>query len=64
MKREIFNYHSHYSETFYPKEQLVSGDLTAKQSLYFIERRQEIAKAIVRMIALKFSLGFVSSKET
>ncbi len=48
----LFNYHTNYSGTFYPKEQLVSGDLTVKQSLCFIERRLEIAKAIVRMIAL------------
>ncbi len=48
----LFNYRGNYSGTFYPKEQLVSGDLTIKQSLCFIERRLEIAKAIVRMIAL------------
>ncbi|XPV68672.1 MAG: type I-B CRISPR-associated endonuclease Cas1b [Halarcobacter sp.] len=48
----LFNYHGNYSGSFYPKEQLVSGDLTIKQSLCFIERRLHIAKAIVRAIAL------------
>jgi len=48
----LFNYHGNYTGTFYPKEQLVSGDLTVKQSLCFIEKRQSIAKAIVNMIAL------------
>ena len=48
----LFNYHGNYSGTFYPKEQLVSGDLTVKQSLCFLESRVEVAKAIVRAIAL------------
>lgn len=48
----LFNYHGNYSGTFYPKEQLVSGDLTIKQSLCFLESRTEIAKAIVKSIAL------------
>lgn len=48
----LFNYHSNYSGTFYPKEQLVSGDLTIKQSLCFIERRLDVAKSIVKGIAL------------
>jgi len=47
----IFNYHGHYSGTFYPKEQLVSGDLTIKQSYGYIENRLVIAKAIVQAIA-------------
>lgn len=47
----LFNYHGNYSGTFYPKEQLVSGDLTIKQSLYYLERRIKIAKAIVQGIA-------------
>lgn len=47
----LFNYHGNYSGTFYPKEQLVSGDLTVKQSLYYLERRIKIAKAIVQGIA-------------
>jgi CRISPR-associated protein Cas1 len=48
----LFNYHGNYSGTFYPKEQLVSGDLTIKQSLAYIDRRLEVAKAIVQGIAL------------
>lgn len=47
----LFNYHGNYSGTFYPKEYLVSGDLTIKQSLTFIENRVCIAKNIVRTIA-------------
>lgn len=47
----LFNYHGNYSGSFYPKEQLVSGDLTIKQSLCFIEKRLVIAKAIVSAIA-------------
>ncbi len=47
----LFNYHGNYSGSFYPKEQLVSGDLTIKQSLCFIEKRLLIAKAIVSAIA-------------
>lgn len=47
----IFNYHGNYSGTFYPKEALVSGDLTIKQSYAYIENRLIIAKAIVQGIA-------------
>lgn len=47
----LFNYNGHYSGTFYPKEQLISGDLSIKQSLCFIERRLFVAKAIVQGIA-------------
>lgn len=47
----LFNYHTNYSGTFYPKEQLVSGDLTIKQSLCYIDRRLDVAKAIVQGIA-------------
>jgi CRISPR-associated protein Cas1 len=47
----LFNYHGNYSGSFYPKEQLVSGDLTIKQSMCFIERRLVIAKVIVEAIA-------------
>ncbi|NQY54792.1 MAG: type I-B CRISPR-associated endonuclease Cas1 [Campylobacteraceae bacterium] len=48
----LFNYHENYSGTFYPKEQLVSGNLTVKQVLCFVEKRLIIAKAIVNTIAL------------
>ncbi len=47
----FFNYHGNYSGTFYPKEQLISGDLTIRQSLAYAEKRIVIAKAIVQGIA-------------
>lgn len=47
----LFNYHGNYSGTFYPKEQLISGDLCIKQALCYIENRLKIAKSIVQAIA-------------
>jgi CRISPR-associated protein Cas1 len=47
----FFNYHGNYSGSFYPKEALISGDLTIKQSLAYIDKRLIIAKAIVQGIA-------------
>ncbi len=47
----FFNYHGNYSGSFYPKNYLVSGDLTIKQSIVFIENRLGIAKNIVKAIA-------------
>ena len=47
----FFNYHQNYSGSFYPKEQLVSGNLTIAQSLAHVDRRLETAKAIVQGIA-------------
>ncbi|TCS94949.1 type I-B CRISPR-associated endonuclease Cas1b [Hazenella coriacea] len=47
----FFNYHQHYSGTFYPKEGLVSGRLTVKQAEAFQQIRLPIAKAIVKGIA-------------
>jgi CRISPR-associated protein Cas1 len=47
----FFNYHGNYIGSFYPKEQLVSGDLTIRQSQAYIDRRLVIAKAIVQGIA-------------
>jgi CRISPR-associated protein Cas1 len=47
----FFNYHGNYSGSYYPKEALISGDLTIKQSLAHIENRIVIAKAIVQGIA-------------
>lgn len=47
----LFNYHGNYSGTFYPKEQLISGDLSIKQALCYIENRLNIAKSIVQAIA-------------
>lgn len=46
----LFNYHGNYSGTFYPKEHLVSGNLTIKQSLCFLQKRLIVAKAIVDAI--------------
>ena len=47
----LFNYHGNYSGTFYPKEQLVSGNLTIKQTIFYLEKRVFVAKAIVKGIA-------------
>ena len=47
----FFNYHGNYSGSFYPKESLISGDLTIKQSFAYVENRLVIAKAIVQGIA-------------
>jgi len=47
----FFNYHGNYSGSFYPKEQLISGDLTIKQSMAYIDKRLIIARAIVQGIA-------------
>lgn len=47
----LFNYHNNYSGTFYPKEQLISGDLSVKQAVCYLENRLNIAKAIVQSIA-------------
>jgi len=47
----FFNYNGNYSGSFYPKEQLISGDLTIAQALAHTNRRLKIAKAIVQIIA-------------
>ncbi|WMJ81638.1 type I-B CRISPR-associated endonuclease Cas1b [Clostridium sp. MB40-C1] len=47
----FFNYYGQYSGTFYPKEYLISGDLTVKQSKAYLENREVIAKAVVNGIA-------------
>jgi CRISP-associated protein Cas1 len=47
----LFNYHGNYSGTFYPKEQLISGDLSIKQAVCYLENRLNIAKLIVLSIA-------------
>ncbi|MDR0408744.1 MAG: type I-B CRISPR-associated endonuclease Cas1b [Campylobacteraceae bacterium] len=47
----IFNYGGGYSGTFYPKEYLINGNLTIKQSLCFVEHRLIIAKSIVNAIS-------------
>ena len=47
----FFSYYGFYSGTFYPRNYLISGNLTFKQSLAYVERRLSIAKAIVNGIA-------------
>lgn len=47
----FFNYYGFYSGTYYPKEQLISGRLTVKQSEAYLHKRTAIAKAIVQAIA-------------
>ena len=47
----FFNYYGNYSGTFYPKKQLISGNLTIKQSQAFLNHREIIAKEIVQGIA-------------
>lgn len=47
----LFNYHQHYSGTFYPKEQLVSGRVKINQCQAYLEKREIVAKAIVQGIA-------------
>jgi len=47
----FFNYHGYYSGTFYPKENLVSGELTVRQVNAYMNHRLVVAKAIVQAIA-------------
>ncbi|WP_283770938.1 CRISPR-associated endonuclease Cas1 [Polycladospora coralii] len=47
----FFDYHRHYTGTFYPKQQLVSGRLIVKQVEAYQSKRLPIAKAIVGGIA-------------
>lgn len=47
----LFNYYGNYSGSFYPKEALISGDLTIKQSYVYTQTRMSIAKSIVLAIA-------------
>ncbi|MEJ8555400.1 type I-B CRISPR-associated endonuclease Cas1b [Tepidibacter sp. Z1-5] len=47
----FFNYYGHYSGSFYPKEQLISGKLTINQAKTYTEKREIIAKSIVQGIA-------------
>ena len=43
----FFDYYGNYVGTFYPKENLISGNVTVKQALCYENKRVEIAKAIV-----------------
>ena len=47
----FFGYYGNYLGSFYPKRQLISGDLTIKQAFAHAQKRVVIAKAIVRAIA-------------
>ncbi len=47
----FFNYYGHYSGTYYPKKQLISGKLIVKQAETYQKARIPIAKAIVQVIA-------------
>ena len=47
----FFDYYGNYVGTFYPKEQLLSGNTLIKQVDYYKENRLIIAKAIVNGIA-------------
>ena len=43
----FFDYYGNYVGTFYPKENLISGNVTVRQALTYMENRETIAKAIV-----------------
>lgn len=47
----LFDYFGNYGGTFYPKENLLSGNITIKQSISYINHREIIAKDIVNGIA-------------
>lgn len=46
----MFDYFGHYTGSFYPKNQLVSGNLTVKQAKAYLENRMVIARGIVKGI--------------
>jgi len=50
----FFNYYGYYNGTYYPRETLISGDLTIKQSEHYIKnhKRLELAKLFVKGAAL------------
>ncbi len=47
----FFNYYGYYSGTFYPREHLLSGKLLVKQAECYLNKREAIAKAIVKGIS-------------
>jgi len=47
----FFNYYGNYSGSFYPKDYLISGELTVNQANAYLNKRIEIAKAFVQGIA-------------
>ncbi len=47
----FFNYYGNYSGSFYPKEYLISGNLTIRQSQAYLSHQKMIARSIVNAIA-------------
>lgn len=47
----FFNYYGNYIGSFYPKENLLSGNLVVKQAICYTEYREKIAKLFVLGIA-------------
>lgn len=48
----FYNYYGNYVGSFFPKEYLISGNLTVKQAQAYQTKRMDIAKSIVKGIAL------------
>ncbi len=48
----LFNHYEGYSGTFYPRDKYVSGKLTIEQVKAYENKREKIAKAIVKGIAI------------
>lgn len=47
----FFNYYGNYVGSFYPKEYLISGNLTVKQSQAYLSHQNMIAKSFVKAIS-------------
>lgn len=46
----FFDYFGHYTGTYYPKEKYISGKLLIKQVYAFMNKREKIAKSIIKGI--------------
>lgn len=46
----FFNYYDYYIGSYYPKEQLLAGNLLVKQSMYYadMEKRMDLAKRVLK----------------